>query len=341
MNVDRRDFLRTSAFAAISVGVAGCYDDTSERVSPPPAGATDLPPILFITRDPVASDYRPAVDFSTEQVVFERTPFPNPEGKLDTVLFIVRGLNSGSPSVSKLLPPPPANPSADYPYSQTRPDWSWTARRIYPIWTSDGKELVVFDGSGDVVKGGPTTALIRPDDGSVVNPNLNGKDANGTPVYGGFAAPKPGGDPAQVQIAYAGQPAIGNWGTGGATPEYNQDQNYVFLGTLRTGAYTSAPLETGASITTYQPAHQGRAPYWSPDGNYIVFESSRAGGYALYLVNVAKGTPPQQLTDATYWAQHGKFFPSGRKIVFTALQQPNAAGEGPRGIATIDIGDFL
>jgi len=94
-------------------------------------------------------------------------------------------------------------------------------------------------------------------------------------------------------------------------------------------------------MTTFDPAFQGRAPYWSPDGKYIVFESSRNGGYALFLARVGASTPPVQVTDSTYWAQHAKFFPGGAKLVFTALQQPNAAGTGPRGIGVIDISSYL
>jgi Tol biopolymer transport system component len=125
---------------------------------------------------------------------------------------------------------------------------------------------------------------------------------------------------------------------------YNQDNNYVFLNSVTNGVYTSAPLEPAASIALYGPAYQGRAPYWSPNGQFIVFESSRVGGYALFLANVAKvaqGAAPVQLTDATYWAQHAKFLPGGTKLVFTALQTPSAAGTGPRGIAIIDISAYL
>lgn len=115
----------------------------------------------------------------------------------------------------------------------------------------------------------------------------------------------------------------------------------MFLNAPVPGGYVSMPLEPGASVQAFNPAFQGRAPYWSPDGNFIVFESSRATGYALFLANVANGTPRVQLTDATYCAQHAKFFASGTRLVFTALQKPNTAGTGPRGIGVIDITAFL
>jgi hypothetical protein len=376
--MDRRTFLRHSLLATTALGVAGCLDDDNGgRLAPPPlTGSQPFPALAFLTSDPTMSDYRPAVNKAGDTVVFERTPFPNPGGAQDTLLYVARGVGSTSPTTSAFLPPPPLNPSSTYPFAQTRPDWSWandqiafngapknasneilvhivpadllslsvvkdSLHHLYPTWTSDGTGLIVDNTSGEIVKGGSTTQLTSPGDGSVIYSNMNGKDAAGDAVWGGFASPKPGSNAGLFVIAYAGQPAIGNWGSGGATPAYNQDENYVFIGTGRNGVFSSAPLEAGASVTTYQPVHQGRTPSWSPDGNLLVFESSRAGGYALFLVNLAKGTTPQQLTEPTYWAQHAKFFASGTKIVFTALQQPSAAGDGPRGIATIDISGYL
>ncbi len=214
---------------------------------------------------------------------------------------------------------------------------------IYPIWTSDGTQLIVYNNSDNAKPVKPVTSLITPT-GNVVVPNLNGRTLANPPadMFGGFAAPRPSNP---TQIAYAGQPALANWGMpAGQTapaPVYNQDNNYVFLNTATGGGYTSAPLEAAAPVTNFISAFQGRAPYWSPDGNYVVFESSRAGGYALFLANVTKGTPAVQLTEPGYWSQHGKFLPGGTSVVFTALQAPSAAGTGPRGIAIIDISAFL
>lgn len=375
--MDRRHFLRTSipAVAALSLGVSGC-DDTTPARPPPVLGVTPMPPITFLTSDPAYTDYRPAVDKAGARVVFERTPFPN-TAHANTMLYVATSIDLPSPPVVPFVPVP-ATPPATYPYSQTRPDWSWqtgevvfsgapsetaaieahivsadgktvsavpkTLAHIYPIWSSSGTQIVIYNNSTSALPVRPVTSLITPD-GAVVVANLNGTDASTPPVavFGGFAAPKPGNP---MQIAFAGQPALATWGVPSgqappATPEYNQDNNYVFLNTAIAGGYVSKPLEPGASVQTFLPAYQGRAPYWSPDGNYIVFESSRAGGYALFLANVTKGTPPVQLTPATYWAQHAKFFAGGTRLVFTALQQPNAQGTGPRGIGVIDITAYL
>ena len=379
--MDRRNFLKTSAavFAAISLGLAGCSDDTTPAapVLPPEDGAAPFPTITWITKDAAYTDYRPAVDATGQLVVFERTPHPNPAGA-NTTLYLATSIASSNPAVAPFLAVP-ANPAATYPYSQTRPDWSWvnhqvvfsgapsesstieahiatangktvtlvpkTLAHIYPTWTSDGTQLVIYNNSTSAAPVKPVTSLITPD-GNVVVANLNGVDTASPPadMFGGFAAPKPG---TPTQIAFAGQPALANWGlppgqTPPATATYNQDNNYVFINSPKVGGgYQSSPLESPASMTNFDPAYQGRAPYWSPDGKFIVFESSRRGGYALFLARVGTGMPPVQLTETTYWAQHAKFFPDGKKLVFTGLQQPNAAGTGPRGIGVIDISAYL
>jgi hypothetical protein len=391
--LDRRRFLTTSVpgLAAVSLGLAGCGDDTTPSTPPitlvPPA----FPKLTFITSPTGFTDYRPAPDKTGQKILFERTPFPNPNEAQPTVLYLATGVGSASPVVAPFLTVPATLP-ATWPYAQTRPDWSWvtglvafsgaasnnaqndvhivaadgvaprlvanTNAHIYPIWSSDGTQLVVYDNNTNVTQPGPppiappVTKLIQPD-GAVAQSNLNGLDAAGVQVFGGFAAPKPGN---ATQIAFAGQPALSYWGQTPPTPlpsplpapVYNQDNNYVFVNANKGGVFSSAPLEPAASIATYNPAYQGRAPYWSPDGNYVVFESSRAGGYALFLADIVKGTPPVQITDASYWAQHAKFLPfgtavvpSGKGLVLTALQTPNAAGTGPRGIAILDIGSYL
>ncbi|MFO1306267.1 MAG: hypothetical protein U1F54_21280 [Burkholderiales bacterium] len=387
--MDRRHFLASMPVLAASVGLTACGDDTTPE-QPVLPGLPDLPKPVFITSNPGFTDYRPSPDKTGQNILFERTVHPNPNDA-NTQLFIIKGVGSGNATVAPFLTVP-ANLPPTWPYSQTRPDWSWvtnevafsggpnnqgpnqvhlvagdgvaprlvadTNAHIYPIWTSDGKQLIVYDDNNNVLQPGPprigppVTRLIDPD-GTVVQSNMNGLAVNGVQVFGGFAAPKPGNP---LQIAFAGQPALAYWGQTPPnplpnplpTPAYNQDNNYVFLNAYRGGVFSSQPLEPSAPVILYDPAHQGRAPYWSPDGNYVVFESSRAGGYALFLANVAKGTPPVQLTEPNYWAQHAKFLPygtsvvpSGKGIVFTALQNPNAAGTGPRGIAVLDIASYL
>jgi hypothetical protein len=318
-----------------------------------------FPRLNFITHDPLESDYRPAVDVTGRHVIFERMP----RGGGLTTLFItsIDAPHGPEPFVHDL-----GGTHISTGPSQTRPDWCWatghvalnvaasdrspphvmiaepsgiplgdvpgSTRWIYPTWSSDGTQLVVMNATG---AGHPHSSLISPS-GTVAQANLNGDDVNGTPMFGGFASPRPGNP---LLIAYAGQPNAAGWN--GASPAgYDQDRNYVFLNATSAATFTSAPLEPDASITRFDKFHQGRAPTWSPDGRYLAFESNRVDGrrYAIFLVNVPAGTAPVQITDATDDAQHAKFFPDGKSLIVTAFQIP---GLGPRGIAQVDISAFL
>ena len=358
----RRDFVIQMPLALLGAATASSLLHAqsrpllNSRAAPVAPGA--FAPLHFLTFDPNYSDYRPAIDAMARQVVFERTP----AGGGITALSIL--------SLSNAVPRPFIQDSQSDEIitgpTQTRPDWSWVTGEvvlnvtpdqgdirvliaqadgtpvrnvtdsesyIYPTWSPDGTQLIVYN-SKVTAQPQPCTTLIALD-GTVIVPNLDGNDADGAAVFGGFATPTPGN---VNLIAYAGQPDIG-WGPA-ANGGYNQDFNYVFLNAESDlGVYTSAPLEPGASISIFDASHQGRAPVWSPDGNYVAFESDRAGGYAIFLANVAAGTAPVQVTDASYGAQHAKFYPDGTKLVLTALQVPNSSG--PRGIAWVDIEGYL
>jgi hypothetical protein len=319
---------------------------------------TSFEPLNFITSDPLYSDYRPAIDTSAQWIVFERTPLG---GKI-TTLYLVALDGSGLRRFMR-----PGRQAMNTGPSQTRPDWSWSSGQVamnvaatdetegealiaagdgtplmnvpfskgyvYPTWTPNAKQLIVMNSSARA-RPRPSTSLVAPE-GKIVELNLNGYDAAGTPVYGGFASPAPNN---ATNIVFAGQPVLDGW-AGNSGAEYNQDYNYVFVNSKTSNVYVSAPLEQGASVTTYDPAHQGRAPVWSPDGKYVAFESDRAGGYAIFLANAQAQSAPVQVTDARYEAQHAKFFPDGKRLVVTALQVPG--GKGPRGIAWVDVSGLV
>jgi dipeptidyl aminopeptidase/acylaminoacyl peptidase len=95
-------------------------------------------------------------------------------------------------------------------------------------------------------------------------------------------------------------------------------------------------MEHGASLTTYDPAHQGRAPACSPDGRTIAFESNRSGkGYAIYLDDLATGAIVQA-TDPSLGGQHAKFFPCGTRLIHHPGGSPATMG-----IAWVDISALL
>jgi Tol biopolymer transport system component len=96
---------------------------------------------------------------------------------------------------------------------------------------------------------------------------------------------------------------------------YDQDFNYIWTMDLSQGSQSAAPLEYGCpSSGTFDKAFQGRAPWWSPDGTWIIFESNRAsaaGLYSIYLYEVGTKGPAIQVTDPIYNMNHAKWFPSG------------------------------
>jgi WD40-like Beta Propeller Repeat len=373
----------SATMGTVSLGITGCIgQDTAPDAA---LGATQFPAFRYITRNPAYTDYRPTPDPTGTQVIFERNDYANGKTVGITTLYLATNIMVAVPTPTPFLV---ATPPYVLPAEQTRPDWNWktgivaytgrvatttpgtfgplttflasatgetmgevgdTAGTYYPIWTGDDRLIVYRDESTTsrpTTVPPPVTQLVSSPGGGVWVENLNGTDSAGVQVFGGFAAPRKTG-PA-TKIAFAGQPALRNWGTPNAnqaTPAYGQDYNYVFLNSYAgSGPATSAPLETGASITAFVPAFQGRAPYWSPDGNYIVFESNRSNTknrYALFLANVAKGTAPVQLTDEGYDAQHGKFLPNGTTLVFTCLQTIDDPLSGCRGIAMLDISPYL
>ena len=313
--------------------------------------ANNLPVVNWVTLEGDFTDYRPAIGPDGEKVVFERS-FNG-----ETQLYMVQDLQGSSPE--PLLPQHGA-------FAQTRPDWNWvtdmialnisndqgivsiytvnadgsyltkiadTERYNYAQWavlSPDSDNGFVVMNSSDL--GDPKSTLID-SVGSIIPgyKDMNGRDANGKDVFGGMPAVFPG---QSTLIAFAGQ---SKW-----TPEtrYNQNRNYIFLNTENSGVFNSSPMESSASITTFDPNFQGRAPSISPDGKFIAFESTRNLGYSIYLFNLSEpDNPAIQLTDTTIApnAQHPKFSPDGRRLIFCAN---NPEKEQSR-IAWIDISEYL
>ena len=379
--MDRRSFLKTSApaLAAISLGLTGCGDDTTPAapVPPPEVGAGQFPAITWITSDPSFTDYRPAVDATGQQVVFERTPVPHPVGT-NTTLYLATSIGSPNPPAKPFLEIP-ANPAATYPYSQTRPDWSWvnhqvvfsgapsesstieahiatangktvtlvpkTLAHIYPTWTSDGTQLVILQqlderGAGEAGHGAD---------------HARRQCRGGQPEWRRYGQPV-GGHVRRLRVAQA----------------RHADADRIRR-PARAGDLGPASRPDAAGRRRVQPGQQLRVPQLAQGRRRVPVVPARVGREhdglrsgvpgprallvarrQLHRVRIepqrrlralpcpaGKGTPPVQLTHTTYWAQHAKFFPGGTRLVFTALQKPNAAGTGARGIGVIDISAYL
>ena len=241
-------------------------------MAPPPV--TPVP--LLNYPDPSVSDYRLAISPDGTQIIFERTLQNTP-----VQLYLAVLGSSSSPSVF-----PPNTPFQ----SATRPDWSWsngqvafciknsagvvttdadgsnltdvanTQNMIYPAWTPDGAYIAVMNEQTSSEYVSPRTTVIDTA-GTPKTPTV----ANNT-VWAGMPSVNPTN---QNQFVFAGQ-----WI--GSQTSYDQNKNYVWFADLSTDPITLRPLDQKANSSgPFQSAFQGRAPWWSPDGNWVAFESNR------------------------------------------------------------------
>lgn len=316
------------------------------------------PPILvtpkFVLPYPApVSDYRCVVNADATAVIVERTTF-TAAGPTGPQLCLVNLTKKGA-EPTFLLPGLAIS---------TRPDWSWTTGRIafnysgsimvgvlqapgqtptlfdpstakmnYPTWFPDGTMLATEDDNGSP---SPNTTTIDASTGAIVETALEGKG-----YWGGM----PSVNPANPNlIAFAGQAVSGS--------VYNQDKNYIYVMDTSTSS-GPVPLEAGAPGSgPYDPNYQGRAPWWSPDGKWVVFESNRPsqseanGLYALYLYQYGGSAPAMQITSTIYNCNHAKWFPTGfpggpsgpfQLIVASWVGADSDPPKGPYGLSALDL----
>jgi len=288
--------------------------ESPSAATPADLGAHVIAPgearINWITGEAGYSDYRPVYSPDGDAVLFERTEI----GTGDTRLYIQR-LEGGMPE--PFLEDPPLGMER-----QTRPDWCWatgevafcvgnngpiclvngdgtgarviegTEGMIYPSWYADGQSMAVM-----ATLGAPRT--VRIDRSGRVLERLTPED-----LYAGMPSIS---QQAPLRLAFPGQLAV---------PPYNQQNNRIYIGTSPTEA---RELD----------GKQGRAPWWTPNGELLAFESNRDTGdlyrYAVY-VSTPDGSDQVRMTDVRFNAQHPKFSPDARRIVLAA--QPDGGAKG-------------
>ena len=317
--------------------------------------------LLPYARPATVSDYRAATNASGTMAVFERTVAKSAGGSGQPQLYILDLTGSGA------LPAPFLGGSPAI-LTSTRPDWSWsndqiafnysgdvmvgvvsatgqdpklfggiTARMNYPTWFPDGGTLATESANGTP---NPNTTVISAASGATVKTALEGAG-----LWGGM----PSVNPVNPNlIAFAGHA----WVEG---QPYQQDFNYIYVMDLSSGN-PPVPLEAQAPASgPYDPSFQGRAPWWSPDGKWVVFESNRlcqppanngAGMYAIFLYAYRGPNPAMQVTDTSYNCNHAKWYPNGFpgspagpfQLIVSAWQ-PNGsdAPSWPYGLAVLNL----
>jgi hypothetical protein len=304
------------------------------------------PEFLFSHPNAFVSDYRPVLNADCSKVVFERTFLPRVvNGEKHTTLYIA-DLSDSQPI--PLVPSLNHSSRADWcrvwnPYkflyedgpiafSNARGIWIIddasvvpaiprlvpdTAGYIYPAWFSDCYSLAVMN---NVSPERPFTSVIDSYTGQVFVPVF----ANNS-TWAGFSNVNP---VKQTEIVFAGQPV-----QNGTT--YDQLENYVYIVNFNLSV---APLDKNAPVhPPFNPSFQGRAPTWSPDGQWVIFESNRNSGnntkelnilsenYALFL-QPASGSPASQISNVKYNSQHARWcfgsYPSSAKVIASAIRSP-------------------
>jgi hypothetical protein len=178
----------------------------------------------------------------------------------------------------------------------------------------------------------PRTTKIDPSSGAVITQVM------GSPLVWGGMPTVDFRDSAR--IAFAGQ-----WI--GSQTVYNQDRNYIWLidasWQIEHCVAPVRPLDPQANAKgAFRPEFQGRAPWFSPDGKWVAFESAHADPknefYTIFIQSAQGDGPARQVTDIKWNANHAKFYPDGERLVATLLQEP---GGERRGIAMLDVSEFV
>ena len=110
---------------------------------------------------------------------------------------------------------------------------------------------------------------------------------------------------------------------GDAWPTFSPDGRSiaVFLGEEgRYGDYWVIPSQGGKALRVTTDVAEGGAPAWTPDGNFLVFPSARAGSTNLWRVP-ASGGVPEALTTGAGDDLDPVVTPDGRAVLFTNVKR--------------------
>jgi len=315
------------------------------------------PSIQYLTCDDAFLDARPCFDPTGQTVLFMHTPLAQPDR---VWLYAIRA-SSGSRKPHHCQSPTPFFVDPNLP--ATRPDWSWSRTNFeiafagnsklylldvntkkvrfvdcqpsgsivldtlsYPSWTADGSAIVFTNYSEQALQ---HQQLLRvavpptpPDPFSVVCAAVT----DPSQVWPGMCSVSPSNPDL---VAFAGQ-------TPNLASVYDQNWNQIWV-------------QNGADPAQEVNGIQGRAPWWSPSGTAIAYETilTPTDGYNTFLriwvlpliVDPPSVGTAQLITPPELPVQHAKWSPDATRIVF-AYVIPKAkaiGGMAPQGIAIVDL----
>ncbi len=317
------------------------------------SASAQVRPFRRLTREPGAVDYWPRFSPNGKTVLFSRCEISSGcVGSSTSGYWTLWTIPTKGGKERELL--------ALDGVSATRANWLWnpsvTSGQIAftGVETSEGHALGLWtvnpDGSGAVQVplpqpvGPPSYPSWFPDGGSV--------------AVTGVAAGATGPHLSQVAIAsgdlmltlslpsaiWTGEPAVTHDGSAVAVAaqqpiagqKYNDANNQIWIESVGDAETQNLGLHPLDGL-------QSRAPDWSPDDHFLIFESNRGcvnGNYAIFI-EVASGAKAVQATDCALNANHAVWSPDGKGFAFSyAFGNPNAgkcAGGGCRGIAIAPV----
>jgi Tol biopolymer transport system component len=163
----------------------------------------------------------------------------------------------------------------------------------YPSWYPDDTHLAVVDYRGVVLR----VDLDRRTTTALTDTAI---------ILAGMPSVSPDGK----RIAFAGQLNRGQ--------EYDQTQNTIWL------------LEDGGKPRNIVPS-QGRTPAWSPDGDWLAFESNRGSSSSdLYAAFIARrdGSELRRVTEYELNANHPVWSRDGKFLAVSGRHTRNLAATG-------------
>ena len=317
---------------------------------------TLITPNFLLPSSTTTNDYRSVVNATGTAVIFERS-VSDSKGEFGASQLYQLDLSQSGATPTSFI--------QDHAIEiSNRPDWCWltgdvafnfhtdlrvgvvelewgnfrplgaqTASMNYPTWFPNGQMLAVenYAGSSPPL---PNTTTINASTGAIIKTVLEGRY-----LWGGM----PSVNPVNPNlIAFAGQPV-------GAS-NYNEGMNYIYvMDTSPSTLNAPVPLESGAPTSgSFNANYQGRAPWWSPDGKWVVFESNRPsqyeanGLYAIYLYQHGGLNPAMQITSTIYNCNHAKWFPPGAAVrgklsVAAWRNGTSSSPAGPYGLSELDL----